>query len=248
MSTEKGVIRRALLGVSDKSGLVEFARALERRGVEILSTGGTRAALEKAGVRVKAVEDFTGSPEMLDGRVKTLHPKIHGGILARRALADHQEQMLRHGIEPIDLVVVNFYPFEQTVAKAGVSLEDAIENIDIGGPTLVRAAAKNHEDVAVVVDPADYAALASELKANGGAITADTRWRLARKAFARVTAYDCAISNYLGSHAGAEDSGPLGETFSLSLEREQPLRYGENPHQVGALYGNFLKIAEQLHG
>ena len=248
MSTDKVVIRRALLGVSDKSGLVDLARALQRRGVEILSTGGTRAALEKAGVRVKAVEDFTGSPEMLDGRVKTLHPKIHGGILARRALADHQEQMRRHGIEPIDLVVVNFYPFEQTVAKSGVSLEDAIENIDIGGPTLVRAAAKNHEDVAVVVDPADYAALASELEANGGAIGAETRWRLARKAFARVTAYDCAISNYLGTHTGAEDSGPLGETFSLSLEREQPLRYGENPHQVGALYGNFLKIAEQLHG
>jgi phosphoribosylaminoimidazolecarboxamide formyltransferase/IMP cyclohydrolase len=248
MGSDKVVIRRALLGVSDKSGLVEFARALERRGVEILSTGGTKAALEKGGVRVKAVEDFTSSPEMLDGRVKTLHPKIHGGILARRSLADHQEQMRRHGIEPIDLVVVNFYPFEQTVAKAGVSLEDAIENIDIGGPTLVRAAAKNYEDVTVVVDPADYAALASELEANGGAIGADTRWRLARKAFARVTAYDCAISNYLGSHTGAADSGPLGETFSLSLEREQPLRYGENPHQVGALYGNFLKIAEQLHG
>jgi phosphoribosylaminoimidazolecarboxamide formyltransferase/IMP cyclohydrolase len=248
MSTDKVVIRRALLGVSDKSGVVDLARALQRRGVEILSTGGTRATLEKAGVRVKAVEDFTGSPEMLDGRVKTLHPKIHGGILARRALADHQEQMRRHGIEPIDLVVVNFYPFEQTVAKSGVSLEEAIENIDIGGPTLVRAAAKNHEDVAVVVDPADYAALASELEANGGAIGAQTRWRLARKAFARVTAYDCAISNYLGTHTGAEDSGLLGETFSLSLEREQPLRYGENPHQVGALYGNFLKIAEQLHG
>ena len=248
MSTDKVVIRRALLGVSDKSGLVDFARALERRGVEILSTGGTKAALEKGGVRVKAVEDFTGSPEMLDGRVKTLHPKIHGGILARRGLPDHQEQMRRHGIEPIDLVVVNFYPFEQTVAKSGVSLEEAIENIDIGGPTLVRAAAKNHDDVAVVVDPADYAALVSELEANGGAIGADTRWRLARKAFARVTAYDCAISNYLGTHNGAEDSGPLGETFSLSLEREQPLRYGENPHQVGALYGNFLKIAEQLHG
>jgi phosphoribosylaminoimidazolecarboxamide formyltransferase / IMP cyclohydrolase len=247
MATDKVVIRRALLGVSDKTGLVELARVLERRGVEILSTGGTKAALEKGGVRVKAVEDFTGSPEMLDGRVKTLHPKIHGGILARRADASHQEQMRAHGIEPIDLVVVNFYPFEQTVAKPDVSLEDAIENIDIGGPTLVRAAAKNHDDVAVVVDPSDYAAIAQEFEANSGATTAQTRFRLARKAFARVTAYDCAISNYLGAHTGVDD-GALGETFSLSMEREQGLRYGENPHQIGALYGNFLKIAEQLHG
>jgi phosphoribosylaminoimidazolecarboxamide formyltransferase / IMP cyclohydrolase len=247
MATDKVMIRRALLGVSDKTGLVEFARVLERRAVEILSTGGTKAALEKGGVRVKAVEDFTGSPEMLDGRVKTLHPKIHGGILARRADPSHQAQMRAHGIEPIDLVVVNFYPFEQTVAKPDVSLEDAIENIDIGGPTLVRAAAKNHDDVAVVVDPADYTAIAQEFEANGGAITAQTRFRLARKAFARVTAYDCAISNYLGSHAGLDD-GPLGETFSLSMVREQGLRYGENPHQRGALYGKFLKIAEQLHG
>ncbi len=248
MTTDKVVIKRALLGVSDKTGLLDFARALERRGVEILSTGGTKAALEKGGVRVKSVEDFTGSPEMLDGRVKTLHPKIHGGILARRSESSHQAQMRQHGIEPIDLVVVNFYPFEQTVAKPDVTLEDAIENIDIGGPTLVRAAAKNHDDVAVVVDPADYAALAQELEGNAGATTAQTRWRLARKAFARVTAYDCAISNYLGSHTGDENDDALGETFSLSMEREQGLRYGENPHQKGALYGNFLKIAEQLHG
>jgi phosphoribosylaminoimidazolecarboxamide formyltransferase/IMP cyclohydrolase len=248
MATDKVLIKRALLGVSDKTGLVDFARVLQRHGVEILSTGGTKAELEKGGVRVKSVEDFTGSPEMLDGRVKTLHPKIHGGILARRAEPSHQQQMRQHGIEPIDLVVVNFYPFEQTVAKPNVSLEEAIENIDIGGPTLVRAAAKNHDDVAVVVDPADYAAIAQELAANGGATTAQTRWRLARKAFARVTAYDCAISNYLGTHSGVEDNEPLGETFSLSMEREQGLRYGENPHQQGALYGNFLKIAEQLHG
>jgi phosphoribosylaminoimidazolecarboxamide formyltransferase/IMP cyclohydrolase len=247
MGTDKVVIKRALLGVSDKSGLIDFARVLERRGVEILSTGGTKAALEKGGVRVKAVEDFTGSPEMLDGRVKTLHPKIHGGILARRANASHQAQMRQHGVEPIDLVVVNFYPFEQTVAKPDVSLEDAIENIDIGGPTLVRAAAKNYDDVAVVVDPSDYASIAQEIEANGGATLAQTRWRLARKAFARVAAYDGAISNYLGTHTGIDD-GPLGETFSLTMEREQGLRYGENPHQTGALYGNFLKIAEQLHG
>lgn len=247
MNTDKVAVRRALLGVSDKNGLAEFARVLERHGVEILSTGGTMVALEKAGVKVTAVEDFTGFPEMLDGRVKTLHPKIHGGILARRAEPSHQRQMKEHGIEPIDLVVVNFYPFEQTVAKPGATLDDAIENIDIGGPTLVRAAAKNYGDVAVVVDPADYGSLADELDSNHGAISADTRWRLARKAFARVTAYDCAISNYLGAKVEGE-SAPLGETFSLSLPREQKLRYGENPHQQAALYGNFLEIAEQLHG
>jgi phosphoribosylaminoimidazolecarboxamide formyltransferase / IMP cyclohydrolase len=238
-------ITRALLGVSDKAGLADLARALARHGVEILSTGGTKAALESAGLHVKAVEDFTGFPEILDGRVKTLHPKIHGGILARRSEPSHQRAMAQHGLEPIDLVVVNFYPFEQTIAREGVSLADAIENIDIGGPTLVRAAAKNYPGVAVVVDPADYPALMRELDENFGAISADTRWRLARKAFARVTAYDCAISNYLGAADGA---GPLGETFSLSLDRAQTLRYGENPHQTGALYGDFLRIAEQLHG
>src|SRR5712675_133782 len=156
MSSEKVVIRRALLGVADKSGLAEFAKVLARHGVEILSTGGTMAALEATGVKARSVESFTGSPEMLDGRVKTLHPKIHGGILARRGDENHRRQMREHGIEPIDLVVVNFYPFERTVERAGVSLDDAIENIDIGGPTLVRAAAKNWNDVAVVVDPADY--------------------------------------------------------------------------------------------
>ena len=248
MSTDKVKISRALLGVSDKGGLAEFAKALANHGVEILSTGGTKAALEAAGIKVKAVEDFTGSPEMLDGRVKTLHPKIHGGILARRGDPSHQRQMKEYGIEPIDLVVVNFYPFENTVAKPGVSREDAIENIDIGGPTLVRAAAKNYNDVTVVVDPVDYSAIVAEMDANGGAIGADTRWRLMRKAFARVTAYDVAISNWLGCHAGEGEPSPLGETFSLSLPREQGLRYGENPHQQGALYGHFLDVAEQLHG
>jgi phosphoribosylaminoimidazolecarboxamide formyltransferase / IMP cyclohydrolase len=253
MSTDNVKIERALLGVSDKSGLAELARALARHGVEILSTGGTKAALEAEGVRVKSVEDFTGSPEMLDGRVKTLHPKIHGGILARRSDPAHQRQMKQHGIEPIDLVVVNFYPFEQTVAKSGVSLDEAIENIDIGGPTMVRAAAKNHGDVAIVVDPGDYGAIIEELDRSGGALSADTRWRLARKAFARVTAYDAAISNYLGldsnrGQTGEQPPSPLGETFSLSLPREQALRYGENPHQAGALYGRFHEIAEQLHG
>jgi phosphoribosylaminoimidazolecarboxamide formyltransferase/IMP cyclohydrolase len=246
MANDKVKIARALLGVSDKAGLAELARALVRHGVELLSTGGTKAVLENAGVQVKAVEEFTGFPEILDGRVKTLHPKIHGGILARRGESAHQRQMADHRLEPIDLVVVNFYPFEQTVAKADVPLEDAIENIDIGGPTLVRAAAKNYADVAVVVDPGDYGAIIHELGENGGALSGATRWRLMRKAFARVTAYDCAISNYLG--AVGEESKPLGETFSLTMGRAQMLRYGENPHQTGALYGDFLKIAEQLHG
>src|SRR5580704_13075582 len=249
MKSERVVIKRALLGVSDKAGLAAFATALERHGIEIVSTGGTAAALEKAGVKVRTVENFTGLPEMLDGRVKTLHPKIHGGILARRADENHQRQMQQHNIEPIDLVVVNFYPSENTVSQAHARLEDAIENIDIGGPTLVRAAAKNHDDVAVVVDAEDYAQVATELDANQCAISADTRWRLARKAFARVAAYDAAISNYLGTHAADRGAAPaLGETFSLSLEREQLLRYGENPHQSGALYGRFLEIAHQLHG
>ena len=248
MSTERVVIRRALLGVADKSGLAEFAKMLARHGVEILSTGGTLAALEAAGVKARSVESFTGSPEMLDGRVKTLHPKIHGGILARRGDESHQRQMLQHGIEAIDLVVVNFYPFEKTVAQTGVSLEDAIENIDIGGPTMVRAAAKNYADVAVVVDPEDYESVGAELDANQGAVTAAMRWKLARKAFARVASYDAAISNYLGTHSGEGEPSQLGETFSLTLGREQALRYGENPHQTGALYGRFLDIAHQLHG
>ncbi len=247
MSTGLIKIERALLGVSDKSGLADLAGVLEQFGAELLSTGGTKTALEQAGRRVKAVEEFTGSPEMLGGRVKTLHPKIHGGILARRDDPAHQRDMQQHRLQPIDMVVVNFYPFEQTVARAGVSLEEAIENIDIGGPTLVRAAAKNYADVAVVVDPADYPAIIDELGRNQGALSLETRWRLARKAFARVTAYDCAISNYLGAlDQGARQ--PLGETFSISLERAQALRYGENPHQQAALYGDFLKVAEQLHG
>lgn len=248
MDSDRITIRRALLGVSDKDGLADFARALARHGVELISTGGTRASLETAGLRVKAVEEFTGFPEMLDGRVKTLHPKIHGGILGRRSVPSHQQQMKDHGIEPIDLVVVNFYPFEKTVAKPGVTHDDAIENIDIGGPALVRAAAKNYPDVAIVVDPADYAAITAELDGNAGAVSLATRWRLARKAFARVAAYDSAIANWLGANSGDGEPSVLGETFSLTLEREQKLRYGENPHQEGALYGSFLSIAEQLHG
>ena len=247
MSTDRVTIRRALIGVSDKSGAAELAAALQRHGVEILSTGNTKATLQQAGIEVKAVEDFTGFPEILEGRVKTLHPKIHGGILARREASVHRAQVKEHGLELIDLVVVNFYPFERTVAREGVTLEDAIENIDIGGPALARAAAKNHTGVVVIIDPADYAALVQELDANDASVSAETRWRLARKAFARVAAYDCAIANYLGAHAGDQPE-PLGETFAIALERAQKLRYGENPHQAGALYGDLLKIAEQLHG
>jgi phosphoribosylaminoimidazolecarboxamide formyltransferase/IMP cyclohydrolase len=243
---DKIKIVRALLAVSDKAGLVELAQVLARHGVEIISTGGTSAALAAAAVPVTAVEQFTGFPEILGGRVKTLHPKIHGGILARREDQNDQRQLDEHGLAPIDLVAVNFYPFERVVATSNIALPDAIENIDIGGPALVRAAAKNYVSVAVVVDPADYPPVIRELDDERGALSAATRWRLMRKAFARVTAYDSAISNWLG--AADARSAPLGESFSLAMLRAQMLRYGENPHQLGALYGDFLKVAEQLHG
>ena len=243
---DKIKLARALLAVADKTALIELAQALVRHSVEIISTGGTRTALEAAGVPVIAVEQFTGFPEILGGRVKTLHPRVHGGILARRDDPGDQRQMNEHRLAPIDLVVVNFYPFEHAVANTNVVLGDAIENIDIGGPALVRAAAKNYASVAVVADPTDYPAIIRELDDNGGALSAATRWHLMRKAFTRVTAYDSAISNWLG--AVDEPSAPLGESFSLAMTRAQMLRYGENPHQTGALYGDFLKVAEQLHG
>ncbi len=243
--TDKIKIARALVGVSDKTAIVELGRALVRCGVEIISTGGTRSALEAASIPVIAVEQFTGFPEILGGRVKTLHPRVHGGILARREDAGDRRQMDEHRLAPIDLVVVNFYPFERAIAGS-VSLPEAIENIDIGGPALVRAAAKNYVSVAVVVDPEDYPAIIRELEDGDGTLSGATRWRLMRKAFARVTAYDSAISNWLG--AVDEPSAPLGESFSATLKRAQILRYGENPHQTGALYGDFLRAAEQLHG
>ncbi len=240
-------VSRALLGVADKTGLAPLAAALLRHGAELLSTGGTKAALEQAGFKITAVGDFTGFPEVFGGRVKTLHPRIHGGILARRDMSADRREMAEHHIQPIDLVVVNFYPFEQVVAQPGVSLESAIENVDIGGPAMVRAAAKNYAHVAVVVDADDYAGLIEEMDRTGGMISAATRWRLARKAFDRVAAYDCAIANYLDAVDGGNREA-LGENFSISLRRAQSLRYGENPHQQAALYGDFLKIAEQLHG
>jgi phosphoribosylaminoimidazolecarboxamide formyltransferase/IMP cyclohydrolase len=245
---DKIKIKRALLGVSDKDGLADFAAKLANHGVALVSTGGTKSALEKSGLRVIGVDQFTGFPEILDGRVKTLHPRIHGGILARRDLESHRRQMAEHQLDPIDLVVVNFYPFEQSVAKPEVALDDAVENIDIGGPALVRAAAKNYRDVAVLVDPSDYAAIADEMAAGGGALLMATRFRLARKAFAKVASYDAAIANYLGSLAESGERSALGESFSISLGREQALRYGENPHQQAALYGKFAQVAEQLHG
>ncbi len=229
-------IAQALLSVSDKTGLVDFARGLDTMGVKLISTGGTAKSLMDAGLPVTEVADYTGFPEMLDGRVKTLHPKIHGAILARRDSLEHMAALTKHAIPPIDLVVVNLYPFRQTVAKPGCSLDDAIENIDIGGPALVRAAAKNHAHVGVVVDPADYPALLDELSANGRQLGSATRFRLAQKAFSHTAAYDGAISNYLTARdeTGAPQLFP--DRFNWQGTKLQDLRYGENPHQQAAFY------------
>jgi phosphoribosylaminoimidazolecarboxamide formyltransferase/IMP cyclohydrolase len=234
MSETVTPIRRALLSVSDKTGLVELARALADLGVELVSTGGNARALRDAGLAVREVADVTGFPEMMDGRVKTLHPKIHGGLLGRRGLDD--TAMNEHGIPPIDLLVVNLYPFERTVARADCTLDEAIENIDIGGPAMLRAAAKNHEHVAVVVDPADYAGLIDALRADGGTSLAERR-RYAAKAFAHTARYDGLIADWLGSHNEQTAVGsPLGPVLHLALHRASTLRYGENPHQSAALY------------
>ncbi len=224
-------IRRALISVSDKAGLAELGKFLAARRVEILSTGGSAKALRDAGVPVVEVSDYTGFPEMMDGRVKTLQPKIHGGILARRDAAGHLEAMRTHGIQPIDLVVINLYPFEATVAK-GAGFEECIENIDIGGPALIRAAAKNHDFVAVVTDPADYAALIDEMKANDGAVSLALKKRLAAAAYARTGAYDAAISQWFARVEGEE----FPPRLVLAGVRRQALRYGENPHQRAAFY------------
>ncbi len=224
-------VRRALVSVSDKTGLAELGKFLAARGVEILSTGGSAKALREAGVPVAEVSDYTGFPEMMDGRVKTLQPKIHGGLLARRDTPGHVEAMQKHGIKPIDLVVINLYPFEATVAK-GAGFEECIENIDIGGPALIRAAAKNHDFVAVVTEPADYAALIDDIKANNGAVSADLRKRLAASAYARTGAYDAAISQWFARQLGDE----FPHRLVLGGVRRQALRYGENPHQRAAFY------------
>ncbi len=230
-------IRRALLSVSDKTGLIELARDLVAAGVALLSTGGTAAALKAAGLAVTDVSEHTGFPEMMDGRVKTLHPTVHGGLLAVRGNVEHDASAREHGIAPIDLLIVNLYPFEETVAKDG-NYDDCVENIDIGGPAMIRAAAKNHAGVTVLVDPADYATLRAELKAHAGSTTLPFRKNMAHKAYARTAAYDAAISNWLGAvldnpHGKAEG---FPRTFSVQFSKVMDLRYGENPHQTGAFY------------
>jgi phosphoribosylaminoimidazolecarboxamide formyltransferase/IMP cyclohydrolase len=226
-------VRRALLSVSDKTGLLELARALAARNVEILSTGGTARLLADSGLTVREVSGYTGFPEIMDGRVKTLHPKIHGGLLGRRGVDD--AVMALHGIQPIDLLVVNLYPFAETVARPNCRYTEAIENIDIGGPAMLRAAAKNHESVAVAVDPADYDALLAELEAHGGCTTAATRSRLAAKVFAHTARYDTMVASYLaGRQESAAERFPA--TLPLIFDKVQDLRYGENPHQQAALY------------
>ena len=236
-------ITRALLSVSDKSGLTEFAQELHDLGVELLSTGGTAKTIRDAGIPVIDVSEYTGAPELFDGRVKTLHPKVHGGLLHRRDDDKHLKQAKDNEIPAIDLIVVNLYPFEETIAKPGVTLEDAIENIDIGGPSMLRSAAKNHSHVTVVVDPADYEVVIKEMKDNHGETTQGTREHLAVKVFLRTSEYDAAITNYLGQCRTG-----TGTNFSLSLPLAQELRYGDNPHQKCSLYGNFDDCFSQLQG
>ena len=238
---------RAIVSVSDKSGLSSFVKGLESNGIEVYSTGGTKRALQEAGVAVKSISDLTGFPEILDGRVKTLHPMVHGGLLANRSVPAQMEELSRHGIGPIDMVVVNLYPFMETVSKPGVTLEDALENIDIGGPTMLRAAAKNFPAVIIVADPADYGWVAERIRGEG--LTLEERRGLARKAFQHVALYDTAIATYL---RGEDD--PLSQEFTVGLTKLQSLRYGENPHQSSAFYKEVLgspgtiASAEQLNG
>jgi phosphoribosylaminoimidazolecarboxamide formyltransferase / IMP cyclohydrolase len=262
---DEKTIRRALVSVTDKTGLVEFARVLAGFGVELISTGGTARALREGGLPVKDISELTGFPEMLDGRVKTLHPKVHGGLLYIRGNAEHEAAVKAHGIAPIDMVVVNLYAFEKTAAQAGVAFGHLIENIDIGGPSMVRSAAKNFEDVAIVTRVNDYAALAEELKTKNGALSRATRWRLAKQAFALTAAYDAAIATTLermeeapDAHAPAALDGAgieteaLPQTLRINLPRKQTLRYGENPHQRAALYADSSGLgvagAAQLQG
>ena len=252
-------IRRALVSVSDKQGIENLARGLQRHGVEVLSTGGTARSLRDAGARVVDVATYTGAPEILDGRVKTLHPKIHGGLLGRPT-PEHQAEMAAHAIEPIDLVVVNLYPFRETIARANVTLPEAIENIDIGGPSMIRSAAKNHERVAVVTDPSDYEEILAEMDANEGSISVKTMFKLAKKAFAYTASYDGAIANFLTALDGDDASDPVKlspfpETFTLQFTEGRSLRYGENPQQQAAFYldpappdGPSVAHAEVLQG
>ncbi|MBS1814516.1 MAG: bifunctional phosphoribosylaminoimidazolecarboxamide formyltransferase/IMP cyclohydrolase [Acidobacteria bacterium] len=260
--SDRRTVRRALLSVTDKSGLVEFAKRLDAFGVELVSTGGTSKALRDAGLTVRDISDLTGFPEMLDGRVKTLHPKVHGGILHIRENAEHVAAVNEHGIEPIDMVVVNLYAFAKTASRPGVSFGDVIENIDIGGPSMVRSAAKNFRDVAIVTDVDDYELIANEMEANEGGLSLATRWMLAKKAFATTAAYDTGIANALESmeapvmdehapsHFGASEEFP--SALRLNFPLAQTLRYGENPHQAAALYtdgsGKGIANGKQLQG
>jgi phosphoribosylaminoimidazolecarboxamide formyltransferase/IMP cyclohydrolase len=246
-------IQRALLSVSNKAGIVELARALHEAGVELLSTGGTQKAIEKAGVPVRSVSDYTGFPEMMDGRVKTLHPKIHAGLLALRDNIEHMVEADRHGIELIDMVVVNLYPFQETISKEGIKLEDAIEQIDIGGPTMLRSAAKNYRDVVVVVSPGRYSQVIEELNASGGHVSEELKFELAREVFEHTAVYDRAIADYLASPGGGSVE-KYPETLRLTLRKDAVLRYGENPHQTAAFYVEpnakepSVSTAEMLHG
>ena len=253
-------VKRALLSVSDKAGLVEFARGLDALGVELISTGGTAKALSEAGLPIQNVSDITHFPEMLDGRVKTLHPAVHGALLADRSKPEHMETIKAHGITPIDLVVVNLYPFAETIARPGVTREEAVENIDIGGPSMIRSAAKNHASVGVVVSPGDYPEVLVELQRGGGSLSSSTLSRLAVQAYAHTAAYDATITNYLMQQPLISDGVENDETgqgfpelLTLSFTKVQDLRYGENPHQKAAFYRDpsatsGLALAEKLHG
>ena len=248
-----GRIERALISVSDKQGIVEFCRALAELKIELVSTGGTASLLRDNKIPVKDVSELTGFPEMMDGRVKTLHPKVHGGILALRDNSAHLAKMQEHGILPIDLVVVNLYPFEATVAR-GAGFEEVVENIDIGGPSMVRAAAKNHQHVGVVVDPVDYDSILAELRENDRSLSAKTRFRLFRKAFQHTARYDAAISNYFSSLDDEKKPERWGESFTIQVAKIQDMRYGENPHQSAAFYetkgdsGPSIARAHQIQG
>ncbi|HXZ42651.1 MAG TPA: bifunctional phosphoribosylaminoimidazolecarboxamide formyltransferase/IMP cyclohydrolase [Terriglobales bacterium] len=250
-------IQRAILSVTDKTGLVEFARKLAALGIELISTGGTAMLLRDSGISVKDISELTGFPEMLDGRVKTLHPKVHGGILHRRENPIHRAAVAEHGIKPIDMVVVNLYAFEKTAAKPGVHFEELIENIDIGGPSMIRSAAKNFQDVAVVTSPADYDAVASELASSGGELSTATKWRLAQNAFATTAAYDSAIASTLeriraNDHFQIRSESVFPQTLRHSFNKVMDLRYGENPHQRAAMYsdgaGKGIANGRQIQG
>ena len=249
-------IRRAILSVTDKTGLVDFARKLSALGIELVSTGGTAKLLRESGIPVKDISELTGFPEMLDGRVKTLHPKVHGGILHRREDPTHVAAIAQHGIAPIDMVVVNLYAFEKTAAKPGVAFEELIENIDIGGPSMIRSAAKNFHDVAIVTSPTDYDSIADELQRESGSLSHATKWRLAQKAFATTAAYDSAIANTLErispDKVDLQETSAFPNTLRFHFHKTLDLRYGENPHQKAAMYSDGSGVgvanARQLQG